>query len=181
MARPDSVFTAIFSIPTSASMFRTSSFGLTPNVAGYHRVTSVTFDNSFNSGPYTLHDPANPDGLGPSASADGCAFSYSPLLPPELQGNIFVVRYNSPVTEAAGGPHRTLTYADLIAVNASTGKAQRIASGFTNPLAVLADDVSGRLLIADYGTQVVYAMQYIPRGVCSSPAHSTSGSAPGHD
>jgi hypothetical protein len=122
---------------------------LTPGAEGYLRVTSTTFDNSFNRGPYTLHDPANPDGLGPSSSADGCAFSYSSLLPPALQGNIFIVRYNGTITEAPGGQNASLTYSDLVAVNITTGKVMRIAFGFTNPLAVLADDQSGRLLIAD--------------------------------
>jgi glucose/arabinose dehydrogenase len=135
---------------------------LTPNHAGYHRVTGVTFDNLFNRGPYTLHDPANPDGLGPSSSSDGCAFSYSPNLPFALHGNIFIVRYNGSITEAPGGAGKTLTYADLVAVNVQTGKVQRVASGFTNPLALLADDQSGRLLIADYGAKAIYALQYLP-------------------
>ena len=76
---------------------------LTPTEAGYHRATSVTFDNLFNKGPYTIHDPANPDGLGPSSSSDGCSFWYSTGLPAELQGNIFIARYNSPITESPGG------------------------------------------------------------------------------
>jgi hypothetical protein len=144
---------------------------LTPGAEGYLRVTSTTFDNSFNRGPYTLHDPANPDGLGPSSSADGCAFSYSSLLPPALHGNIFIVRYNGTITEAPGGQNASLTYSDLVAVNITTGKVMRIAFGFTNPLAVLADDQSGRLLIADYGAKVVYALQYLG-GVCqAAPSH----------
>ena len=75
---------------------------LTPGAPGYRRVTGTTFDNLFNKGPYKLHDPANPDGLGPSSSADGCAFSYSTLLPSALQGNMFIVRYNGTITEAPG-------------------------------------------------------------------------------
>jgi hypothetical protein len=39
-------------------------------------------------------------------------------------------------------------------VNATTGEVVRVASGFTNPLAVLADNNAGRLLIADYGDSV---------------------------
>jgi hypothetical protein len=72
---------------------------------------------------------------------------------------IFIVRYNSPITEAAPGK-ATLTYADLVAVDVSMGKVRQIATGFTNPLAVLADDHSGRLLIADYGNKNIYALQY---------------------
>jgi glucose/arabinose dehydrogenase len=143
---------------------------LTPGADNYTRVTSVTFDNLFNKGPYTLHNPAEPDGLGPSSSADGCGFSYSTLLPPELQGNIFIARYNSPITEAAPGT-ATLTYSDLVAVDVLTGKVRQIATGFGNPLAVLADDHSGRLLIADYGDKKIYALQY--RAVPCGPALPT--------
>jgi hypothetical protein len=132
-----------------------------PQTPGHNRVTSVTFDNLFNKGPYTIHDPADPDGLGPSSSADGCAFWYSPGLPAELKGNIFIVRYNGTITET-GGLKRSLTYSDLVAVDVSTGKVRQIASGFANPLAVLADNNSGRLLIADYGDQSVYALQIVP-------------------
>jgi hypothetical protein len=141
---------------------------LTPGADGYTRVPSVTFDNLFNKGPYTLHNPAQPDGLGPSSSADGCGFSYSTLLPPELQGNIFIVRYNSPITEAAPGK-ATLTYADLVAVDVLTGNVRQIATGFVNPLAVLADDRSGRLLIADYSNKNIYALQY-QAGQCGAGA-----------
>ncbi len=136
---------------------------LTPGAPGYHRVTSTTFDNSFNKGPYTIHDPANPDGMGPSASADGCAFSYSPLLPAELRGNVFIARFNGTITEAPGGRGRSLTYSDLVAVDVAVGKVRRVASGFNNPLAVLADDVAGRILIADFGDKVVYALQAATR------------------
>jgi len=132
---------------------------LTPSARGYHRVTSTTFDNSFNKGPYTIHDPANPDGLGPSASADGCAFSYSDILPAELQGNVFIARYNGKIAEAPGRQQRTLTYSDLVAVDVSVGKVRRIASGFNSPLAVLSDDRAGRILVADYGDRIVYALQ----------------------
>ena len=133
---------------------------LTPTAPGYQRVTSVTFDNLFNRGPYTLHDPANPDGLGPHSSADGCAFWDSSGLPADLQGNIFIVRENGTVTET-GGLKRSLTYSDLVAVDVATGQVRQIAFGFANPLAVLADNNSGRLLIADYGDQVVYSLQIV--------------------
>ena len=132
---------------------------MNPAAPGYHRVPSSTFDNLFNKGPYTLHDSANPDGLGPSASADGCAFSYAASLPAELQGNVFIARYNGTITEAAGGRGDSLTYSDLVAVDVASSKVRRVASGFNAPLAVLADDPSGRLLIANYGDHVVYTLQ----------------------
>ncbi len=123
---------------------------LTPGLAGYHRVLSTTFDNLFNPGPYTLHDPANPDGLGPSSSADGCGFFYSARLPAALYGNIFITRWNDAITEDPNGSvQHTLNYSDLVAVDTGTGKVQRVASGFGHPLAVLSDGVD-RLLVADY-------------------------------
>ena len=134
---------------------------LTPSAPGYRRALSTTFDNSFNQGPYTIHDPANPVGLGPSASADGCAFSYSARLPAELQGNVFIARFNGSITEAPGGLRRTLTYADLVAVDTATGTVRQVAAGFANPLAVLADDASNRLLVADYGSKTIYAIQAV--------------------
>jgi hypothetical protein len=133
---------------------------LTPGSPGYHRVNSTTFDNLFNTGPYVLHDPANPDGLGPSSSPDGCAFFYATGLPAELAGNIFIARYNGTITEAPPGT-ASLTYSDLVSVDVSTGKVRRIAFGFNNPLAVLADDAEGRLLVADIGDGVIYALQVV--------------------
>lgn len=132
---------------------------LTPGSAGYHLVRATTFDNSFNKGPYTMHDPANPDGLGPSASADGCAFAYGTALPADLQGNIFVVRYNGTITEAPGGAQRSLTYNDLVAVNPTSGRVVRVASGFNGPLAVLSDDANSRVFVADINDRIVYMIQ----------------------
>ncbi len=132
---------------------------MTSTAPGYQRATSTTFDNSFNKGPYTIHDPANPDGLGPSASADGCAFFTSATLPAELLGNVFIVRYNGTITEVPGGLQRSLTYSDLVAVDTTSGKVRQVATGFNGPLAVFADNASGRLLIANYGDHLVYALQ----------------------
>jgi hypothetical protein len=135
---------------------------LTTSAPGYQRVHSTTFDNLYNKGPYVIHDPSNPDGLGPSSSSDGCSFWYSTGLPAELQGNIFIARYNSPITES-GGLRRTLTYSDLVSVDVTSGKVRQIAFGFANPLVVLADNNSGRLLIADYGDKKVYSLQIVPQ------------------
>ena len=130
---------------------------LTPGSDGYRRATSITFDNLFNRGPYVLHDPASPDGLGPSSSSDGCAFWTTHGLPAALQSNAFIARYNGKITEAAGGAGASLTYADLVAVDVATGKVRQVASGFTNPLAVLVDP-AGRLLVADYGSKQIWAI-----------------------
>jgi len=118
----------------------------------YQRVLSRTFDNLFNTGPYVLHDPANPDGLGPDSAPTGCGFLDSPALPADLQGRIFVVRWTHSVTEAAGvgdPVQQTLTYADLVAVDPDTGNVVRVAQDFEHPIALLADGTH-RLLVADY-------------------------------
>lgn len=140
---------------------------LTPSAAGYHRVLSTTFDNLSNPGPYTLHDPASPDGLGPSSSSDGCGFFYSGRLPSGLYGSIFITRWNDAITESPnGGTQHTLNYSDLVAVDTGTGKVQRIASGFGHPIAVLSDG-GDRLLIADFsvagGGGAVYALHALPK------------------
>lgn len=124
-----------------------------------HIVThSITHDNLFNKGPYTIHNPANPDGLGPSASADGCGFWYNTALPSELRGNLFIVRYNTSITESAPGTH-TLVYNDLVAVDVSTGKVRRIAFGFNNPLVVLADPKNAFLLVANISDGNIYSVR----------------------
>lgn len=140
---------------------------LTPAAAGYHRTLSMTFDNLFNPGPYVLHDPAVPDGLGPSSSPDGCGFFYSGRLPRSLYGNIFITRWNDAITESPnGGTQHTLNYSDLVAVDTGTGKVQRIASGFGHPIAVLSDG-SDRLLVADFsvasGGGAIYALHALPK------------------
>jgi len=133
---------------------------LTPTADGYHRVRSLTFDNLFNRGPYVLHDPAHPDGLGPSSSADGCAFWSASGLPTALRGGAFIARFNGRITEAPGGAGASLTYADLVAVDVATGRVRQVATGFRHPLAVLADP-AGRLLVADYGSRQIYAISTV--------------------
>jgi glucose/arabinose dehydrogenase len=125
---------------------------LDPAWGSYQRVLSTTFDNLFNSGPYVLHDPANPDGLGPNSAPAGCGFLDTPALPADLRGRIFVTRWTHSVTEATadGDPvQQTLTYADLVAVDPHTGSVVRVAHDFEHPIAVLADGTQ-RLLVADY-------------------------------
>lgn len=140
---------------------------LTPGADGYHRVTSITFDNLFNRGPYVLHDPAAPDGLGPSSSADGCAFWSTPGLPAALRANAFIARFNGTITEAPGGARASLTYADLVAVDVATGRVRQVAAGFVHPLAVLVDP-AGRLLVADYGSREIHALHVV--GPSPAPA-----------
>lgn len=115
---------------------------------GPNRRVSITFDNLANSGPYPPPDPANPVGLGPSSSADGCAFFYAPKLPAELTGNVFIARFNPSVADHAVPPN-TLVYSDIVAVDVSTGAVKRVAHQFHNPLALISDGAN-RLLIGDF-------------------------------
>jgi hypothetical protein len=56
---------------------------------------------------------------------------------------------------------RTLTSSDLVAVDVSSSRVRQVPTGFANPLAVLADNLSGRRLISDYGDQVAYFLQVV--------------------
>jgi hypothetical protein len=120
-----------------------------------HVIThSITFDNLFNQGPYSPYDPADPVGLGPSASADGCGFWYNSRLPSDLYGRMFIARWNHIINTKPVN----LTYADLIAVDVTTGSAVQVADNFQNPVAVLATRGQKYLLIADYGNRVIYSI-----------------------
>lgn len=135
---------------------------LDPTNPNHQGVRSITPDNLYSTDPnyLQLHDPANPVGLGPSASSNGLAFWYDNSLPPELWGNAFIVRFNKDLAESAPGT-RTLNYQDLVAVDPNAGMVRRVAEGFDNPLAVLADG-SGRLLVADFSTGGIYSISAVP-------------------
>lgn len=122
---------------------------LDPDAPGYNRVRSTTPDNLFSDDPnfLELHDPEDPVGLGPSASANGFDFWYGPGLG-ELGGSAFLARFSGTLREASPGTD-SLTYRDLVAIDPITGGVRRIASGFDNPLAVLAISPT-HLLVADY-------------------------------
>jgi len=123
---------------------------LTPTSNGYQRVNSLTFDNLYKKSGYRLHIPGQPDGLGPHSSSNGCAFGYGKWLPSELQGRLFVTRWNSPVTEAnTDSKINTLIYQDVVAVDVKTGNVKRVASMFGQPIDLI-EDANGRLLVADY-------------------------------
>ena len=123
---------------------------LTPSSDGYKRFKSITFDNLWNKGPYQFPSPSRPRGLGPHSSSDGCAFGYGIWLPAELQGRLFIARWNSTVTEANTDPlTRSLTYQDVVAVDVKTGDIKQVAWNFGKPIDLI-EDVKGRLLIADY-------------------------------
>ncbi len=111
------------------------------------QVYSTTFDNTNpqDSRFHTLHDPANPDGLGPSSSADGFDFYKGLALPQQYQGKAFVSRWNKGPIQ--GGEY-SLSYADIVLVDPDTGTVSQIATGFNNPLDILGD--AQGLTIADW-------------------------------
>lgn len=111
------------------------------------RVYSTTFDNTNPQDPrfHNVHDPANPDGLGPSSSADGFDFYKGFALPQQYQGKAFVSRWTKGPIQ--GGQY-SLSYADIVLVDPDTGLVSQIATGFNNPLDVLAD--AQGLTVADW-------------------------------
>jgi hypothetical protein len=123
---------------------------LDPSDPDYNRVRSITPDNLFSDDPNSLelHDPANPVGLGPSASANGFDFWYAPGLGGELYGDAFLARFTGTIREASPGTD-ALTYRDLVAIDPITGEVRRVAFGFNSPLAVLAAGPR-HLYVADF-------------------------------
>jgi hypothetical protein len=133
---------------------------LTPGSPGYDREKSIPFDNLYSSDPHYLqdYDPRHPVGLGPSSSSDGLAFSYNKSLSPDLYGDLFIARWNSSVSSSDGV---TYHYADVVAVDPTTGATSVLANGFVDPLAVFAV-VNGNLLVSDYGSGSVYFLRALP-------------------
>ena len=133
-----------------------------------NRVTSTTFDNLFTNS-FVLHDPKNPNGLGPSASANGFDFYKGNKLPIQFQNKAFITRFNKgPIVETDG--ENSLIYGDVVLVDPSTGDVSLVADGFENPLAILAD--SEGLLVADYSGGI-YRISSASRPTQSVPEPST--------
>ena len=117
-------------------------------------VVSNTFDNldSDRPGYNTLHDPANPNGLGPSSSANGFDFMTMDLrgiLSGGRREYAVISRWSDFVAEESPGTD-VLEFRDVVIVDPSTGAVSRALSGFTNPIDVLSDRAGG-FLVADYG------------------------------
>jgi len=93
-----------------------------------------------------LHDPANPQGLGPHAAATGLAFA--PVsFPARYYDHALVARWNGQFGILDG-----LDYRDIVLVNAAIGDVDRVVSGLNAPID-LVDDGHGHLLIASvYGS-----------------------------
>ena len=133
-----------------------------------HGVRSTTFDNLVappgGFAEYNESDINQIQGLGPSASADGVAFYTGTTFPATYQGDAFIARYNSTVSDSTG---HSITYNDLVTVDPTTGNVRIIANNFDNPLAVLYDG-SGNMIIADYGDSAIYRLSSTPTPTSSA-------------
>ncbi len=149
-----------------------------------HGVRSTTFDNLVappgGFAEYNESDINQIQGLGPSASADGVAFYTGTTFPATYQGDAFIARYNSTVSDSTG---HSITYNDLVTVDPTTGNVRIIANNFDNPLAVLYDG-SGNMIIADYGDSAIYRLSSTPTPTPTPPdtnADSDTNSDPDAD
>jgi Ca2+-binding RTX toxin-like protein len=109
------------------------------------RAQSKTFD-ALNTNNFVLHNPADPDGLGPSASANGFDFYKGTTLPFIFYNQAFITRYTANITESDGG--NSLQYKDVVLINPETGAVDTVATGFNRPIDVLATELG--LLVADF-------------------------------
>jgi Ca2+-binding RTX toxin-like protein len=109
------------------------------------RAQSKTFD-ALNTTNFVLHNPADPDGLGPSASANGFDFYKGTTLPFIFYNKAFITRYTANVTESDGG--NSLQYKDVVLVDPTTGAVEALATGFNRPIDVLTTELG--LLVADF-------------------------------
>ena len=131
----------------NANFRSTKGFPTTP-------VVSTTFDNldAARPGFGALHDPANPDGLGTSSSSNGLDFGFLDLTGFSASGRreyAVISRWTDTVAERPPGTD-VLEYRDVVVVDPATGYVRRLASGFANPIDVVADGHGG-FLVADWG------------------------------
>lgn len=139
--------------------------------AGSTPVSSFTFDNM--TGPDVDHNPANPDGLGPSSSANGFDIYDGNALPIKYHKKAFLARWNSTISD--GGD--TITYKDIVMIDLNTGAVDRVINSLANPLAVLTTP-DGSLIVAEYGGDI-YRVTPISAGP-STHGISWNGNANGN-
>lgn len=92
--------------------------------------------------------------LEPHSSADGIAFYTGDSFPETYRGDLFVALWGQYTSPRYG---RRVVRLDLL----PDGKSRRVvdfAGGFDHPLALLVDQ-NGGLLVADWGTGVIYRIQ----------------------
>lgn len=95
--------------------------------------------------------------LPPHAAPTGLVFYTGRTFPARYRGNLFVTEYGSSFAYAPTGHdlERVVLGADGTAPISSVSV---FASGFQHPIAVLVDP-SGALLVADFGTGIIYRIQ----------------------
>jgi len=114
-------------------------------------VRSTTFDNlSEPLGGFAEYDQSDINhivGLGPSSSSDGLEFYTGHAFPASYRGDAFIARFVGTIRDKTG---HSIEYADVVAVDPTTGIGRRIARSFVQPIDVL-EDSFGNLLVADFG------------------------------
>lgn len=152
--------------------------GLPSSISTVPQQLSITPDALFSNRPgyNTLHNSAAPVGLGPSSSSNGLEVFTADLslaaaagVPSGQRLWALITRWNGSVSESSPGTD-TISYADIVLVDISTGSAWRVASGFSNPIDIAYD---GRLgfYVAEYGTGTIYRTGLFP--VIPEPAAAT--------
>lgn len=108
--------------------------------------------------------PADSGTIGPvtilqtHSSSDGFAFYYGTQFPAEYDGNVFIAQWGA----NSGDPNigRRIVRAPLNkTANGYEGQEMVFATGFDHPIDVIEDHI-GDLLVADYGSGIIYRISY---------------------
>ena len=95
--------------------------------------------------------------LEPHSSADGMAFYTGDSFPEAYRGDLFVAEWGEYLTKRHG---RKLVHLPFDRHGRPLSRrATTFATGFQHPLAVAVDPTSGALLVADWGSGTIYAIQ----------------------
>jgi glucose/arabinose dehydrogenase len=96
--------------------------------------------------------------LEPHSSADGMAFYTGSTFPAAYRGDLFVAEWGQYLSKRHG---RKLVRLPFDRNGRPLARRAAIfATGFVHPLAVAVDPDSGALLVADWGTGTIYAIQW---------------------
>ncbi len=130
-------------------------------------VDSITFDNldpldtTWLERQQALQETSSEElvGLGPHSSSNGFDFAtlnLTGIIGDGLEEFAFITRFTDDVSESGPGED-TLTFADLVLVQMSSGRVFQVAEGFDAPLDALKDGQGG-LLVADWGAGSIYRL-----------------------
>lgn len=104
--------------------------------------------------------------LEPHSSADGMAFYTGHSFPEAYRGDLFVAEWGEYLSNRRG---RKLVHLPFDRRGRPLARrATTFATGFQHPLAVMVDPTSGALLVADWGSGVIYAIQSTRRPALDS-------------